>query len=246
MAKIDADIVQGISPASSLILYVQGPGLEPSADHEKSIFGRRCGILFYANDDGVEYARSISTIELLRLYGFITQHREINPEILFSMNSTLDALLPHSLPYEFLRSIMDTSTLRSNMLNDFISSCKGKIITAQCFHIEHQNSNNTLDWGKSYKDDNGNFRIISHLQKHKADDWSLAVFKDINIKYHIILKRRQLQMLNNRLVLYKPVMMNSKYLELIVVPQSLRKRLFKQYHSGPMGGYMGEYKTFTI
>ena len=31
---MDADVVQGISPASILILDVQGPGLEPSIYYE--------------------------------------------------------------------------------------------------------------------------------------------------------------------------------------------------------------------
>ena len=63
---MDAEVVQGISPASRLILDVQGPGLEPSKDYENYLFIQQCRILFYENDDGVQYARSISTLELLR------------------------------------------------------------------------------------------------------------------------------------------------------------------------------------
>ena len=47
--------------------------------------------------------------------------------------------------------------------------------TAQCFHVEQQNASSMIDQGKSYKDDNDNFRIIHHLRKHKADDWSPTV-----------------------------------------------------------------------
>ena len=72
---MDADIVQGIFAASSLILDVQCPGMEPSTDYENPLFVRQCGIFFYANDYGVQYARPISTIKLLRLYRIITQHR---------------------------------------------------------------------------------------------------------------------------------------------------------------------------
>ena len=38
-------------------------------------------------------------------------------------------------------------------------------------------------------------------------------------------------------------MMNINYLSLIVVPQSLLKRLLENYHSGPTGRHRGEYKT---
>ena len=37
--------------------------------------------------------------------------------------------------------------------------------------------------------------------------------------------------------------MEDKYIRLIIVPVSLRRRLFKHYHSGPSGGHMGTYKT---
>ena len=123
VTKMDADVVQGISPASSLILGLQGPGLEPSTYYENSLFGQRCGISFYDNDDGFQYACSISTLELLCLYGVITQHGEINPSLLFTLDSTLDFLLPHRLTYEFRRTIMHKSTSCSNIRYAFISSC---------------------------------------------------------------------------------------------------------------------------
>ena len=135
VAKMDVDVVQGIYPASSLILDTQGRVLEPYTEYENPLFGWQCGILVYENYDRVQYSSSISTLKLLRLYGIITQHGEINPELLFSMDITLDALLTHSLPYEFRITIIYTSTLRSHILNDFISICDGKMSTSQCFHI---------------------------------------------------------------------------------------------------------------
>ena len=60
---MDADVVQG-TPPQPLVLYwnVQGPGLETSTDYESYLFGQRCGISFFTNDDGVQYDRSISTL----------------------------------------------------------------------------------------------------------------------------------------------------------------------------------------
>ena len=74
VAKIDADVIQVISPASSIILDAQGLGLEPSTDYGFFLFGHQCGISFYANYYEFQYARSISMLELLRLYEVITQH----------------------------------------------------------------------------------------------------------------------------------------------------------------------------
>ena len=70
---------------------------------------------------------------------------------------------------------MDTLTSRTNILGDFISNSTGQMSTAQCFHVEQQNASSMIDQEKSYKDDNDNFRIIHHLRKHKADDWSPTV-----------------------------------------------------------------------
>ena len=83
-----------------------------------------------------------------------------------------------------------------------------------------------LIWGKSYKDSNDTFLIIYDLWKNKAEDWTLPFKKYVNRKYHIFLKSGQLQMLNNCLIFYEPVVMNSKYLALIVIPQSWWNRLF--------------------
>ena len=85
------------------------------------------------------------------------------------MDITLDALLPHSLPYEFRRKIMNTSTLRSHILIAFISSCDGQMSTSQYFRIEQHIACNTLDWENAYKYDNDNFRIIYHIKKYKAE-----------------------------------------------------------------------------
>ena len=92
--------------------------------------------LFYAYYNVVQYAHSISTLELLHLYGIIRKHGEINPALLFFMDSTLDGLLPHSLSNELWRTILDTSILRSHILVPFKSLCDRKIFTSQYFHIE--------------------------------------------------------------------------------------------------------------
>ena len=77
--------------------------------------------------------------------------------MLLYMDSTLDALLPHSIPYECWRTIMDTLTLQSNIIDAFISSYDGQMSTSQCFHIEQHNAYNALDWEKSYQYENDNF-----------------------------------------------------------------------------------------
>ena len=50
-------------------------------------------------------------------------------------------------------------------------------------------------------------------------------------------------LLDNKLLLFKAMNMDSKIISFIIVPTSLRRTLFDHYHGGPSGGHMGEYKT---
>ena len=49
--------------------------------------------------------------------------------------------------------------------------------------------------------------------------------------------------MNNKLVLFKPILANHRHVIFIIVPISLRHKFFSHYHADPSGGYMGEYKT---
>ena len=65
----------------------------------------------------------------------------------------------------------------------------------------------------------------------------------IQTEYHQRLKNDCIRMLHNKLVIYKPVFKNLKYIGLIIVPEPLRRIIFSHYHAGPSGAHMGEYKT---
>ena len=49
--------------------------------------------------------------------------------------------------------------------------------------------------------------------------------------------------MRSKFVYFKPILTNTKYIGLIIVPLGLRRSLFSHYHAGPTGGHMGEYKT---
>ena len=52
-----------------------------------------------------------------------------------------------------------------------------------------------------------------------------------------------IHIMGNKLALFKPVNVNSKYITLLIVPEPLRRKLFSHYHAGPTRGHMGECKT---
>ena len=62
------------------------------------------------------------------------------------------------------------------------------------------------------------------------------------MSYRTNLKAGQTTLLGEKLMLFKVLKMQSKDLLLIIVPESIRKVLFDNYHDGPSGGHMGEYK----
>ena len=52
-----------------------------------------------------------------------------------------------------------------------------------------------------------------------------------------------IQIMGDKLVLFKPINMASKYITLIITPASLWRNIFSHYHAGPSGGHMGVYKA---
>jgi len=47
---------------------------------------------------------------------------------------------------------------------------------------------------------------------------------------------------DQNLVLFKPIFQQTWYGGLIIIPLSLRRQVFSHYHAGPSTGHMGEYK----
>ena len=60
------------------------------------------------------------------------------------------------------------------------------------------------------------------------------------------LKKGDIVVLRDKLLLCKAINMNIRLLSLIIVPESLCRPLFDHDHSGPSGGHMGEDRTLYI
>ena len=61
----------------------------------------------------------------------------------------------------------------------------------------------------------------------------------INSAYRVPLKDNIIRIVNKELVLFKPILANHWHVILIIVPISLRRKLFSHYHAGPSSGHMG-------
>ena len=65
----------------------------------------------------------------------------------------------------------------------------------------------------------------------------------MNSVYHFPLKEKRIKIVNDKVILFKPILTDHHHVMLIVVPILLRRKLLSHYHAGPTGGHMGEYKT---
>ena len=99
-----------------------------------------------------------------------------------------------------------------------------------------------LYWSKAYMNDKDTNMMLKNNQKLKNVKCTVDQLKLIIPGYKTSLKEVIIQIFNGKLVLYKLILANHQYVELIIVPQSLRRVLFSHFHAGPSGGHMGEYK----
>jgi len=81
------------------------------------------------------------------------------------------------------------------------------------------------------------------LTQHKAHEIPSTVISTAPGEYKLMLAKGLIAIVNDKLVYFKPILMNMKYVTLLIVPENLRKPIFSHYHAGPSTGHMGEYKT---
>ena len=84
---------------------------------------------------------------------------------------------------------------------------------------------------------------VKEYSKIKNVKLTADQFKSISIGYKIAPKEGRIQILNDNLVCHKPILVNHLYFALIIIPKSLRRSVFGNFHAGPIGGHMGEYKN---
>ena len=127
------------------------------------------------------------------------------------------------------------------MIESFSHSDAMQCDTSQCYFTTTPPE--TLDWGKAYKEDVDTNLIMSKLTTIKEGKWDEESLSKINSAYKLPLRDGRIQIVNNKLVLFKPILANQRNIMLIIVPTPLRRKMFSHYHAGPSGGHMGEYKT---
>ena len=83
---------------------------------------------------------------------------------------------------------------------------------------------------------------MTRLITHNTYDCPKAILSNIDSKYYLHLNRGYLQLYNDYLVYFKPILMEIIYIALLVVPTGLQRQLVSHYYVDPRVGHMGEYK----
>ena len=159
------------------------------------------------------------------------------------MDATLGNIIQFSLTLSIHISTFSSSSFLPHILYSLVTKCDSITYVTQCFSTTAFPVKPTIDWKTEYSKDNNTHAIMNYFITHNPDGWKKVILSAIYSRYHLHPIRGYPQLYNDRLVYFKPIHMESRYIALIFVRTVLRKKLFSQYHAGPSGGHMGEYKT---
>ena len=81
------------------------------------------------------------------------------------------------------------------------------------------------------------------MEKKKDAIWTVKMLKPTSAGYKTALKYVRIQIFNKKLVLYKSILANYRFVALIIVPIYLRQKRSIHFHAGPNGYHMGKDKT---
>ena len=182
---------------------------------EPSFFGQRFGVPFQS-ENGRWYARRITTTELVSVYSI-----EIDKDAVFptKLDSVIDDLLPHSIPWTFRNSMMRDDNYITNLLKPFSYSDIQQCDTSQCYFTS--TTPESLDWTNAYNDDMDTRFTTSKLLDSQQVVWNDKDLSKINSAYRVPLKDNTIQIVNKNLVLFKSILANHRHVMLIIVPISL-------------------------
>ena len=231
---------------ADLILDPAFPGHEPvSVDQKNVILGRRFGIPI-PKDDRITQGRQdwlirpLSNYEMLQMYSIPTNKLSMCTEH-DALTHSLDERLPFSMPWKLREHTIVSLLTELGILDKFVHSSSIHCDTIQCYFTKQ--TPETLDWKSAYENDPSTQSIMQGLTNHKPTEWTQEETAAAGQGYKLALQDGRVLLVDHKLVLFKPIFQQTRYVGLIIVPLSLRRKVFSHYHAGPSAGHMGEYKT---
>tara|TARA_B110000114_G_scaffold73986_1_gene78358 strand:- start:341 stop:886 length:546 start_codon:yes stop_codon:yes gene_type:complete len=113
-------------------------------------------------------------------------------------------------------------------MDDFMFSDSTHSNAAQCFFSKA--STETFDWEQAYLEDPETVTVMQLLLNcHDKPSFTDEQLQTVSVSYKTALKDNRIQLVNGKLVLYKPFQMNTRCVALVIVPASLRKKVFSHF-----------------
>ena len=97
------------------------------------------------------------------------------------------------------------------------------------------------NWEEAYQKYSETKLFLDYLSINASLDKS--TIRTLPAAYHTTIVRNQIGLLSDRLVHYEHISFAHKHICRIVIPLSLRRKLFVLMYASPVAGHMGEYKT---
>ena len=145
------------------------------------------------------------------------------------------------IPTNLRASITEKIVEHAGFADDMLYDESETLDMYQCYQMLAEPTD--MNWIDAYNQDPSKRIMMSTLSCDTKTIWTKDQLDSIELEYRLNLRTHFISFLYNRMAVYKPVFKNVKYVGLIIVPYSLQRIIFSHYHSGPSGGYMGEYKT---
>ena len=232
---------QCVQAGPQMVLDPDFLGTEPTTLMENEYFGQRFGIPCESYR-GFITARPPTTQELLSMYQL-----NVDPTINVSqpdLSRKINKYISHCIPLQLrAASLTMDNPAHFSFADVLLSSDDTHTDVFQCLTISTKPAPHTVDWTQAYNADPTSQFMISLAQSKTKLTPQDTQLKQVPSCFRQALVARHIQFLQGKLVLFKSILANTKYVGLIIVPPTLRKSLFSHYHAGPSGGHVGEYKT---
>ena len=144
-------------------------------------------------------------------------------------------------PFTYENNITRCTLAGSGLTEDLYYGSEETIEATHCYFTTK--IPDVLDWTQDYTQDIATSAMINGFKQHTGNTWIPTKMNQIHKSFHPYLRRKEIQFLNGKLFLFKPVFEKVRYIGLTIVPCAMQRCLFSHYYCGPTGDHMGEYKT---
>jgi len=123
------------------------------------------------------------------------------------MDAILDKLIPYCRPFRLKANVMNSAQKISSLEDMFVYGEDKQAVTVQCYHVTAAKTpTKSLDWHQEYTKDVNTKIIVDALLLHKPHQVPQDIIQYIKAPCGALVKACLVNLLNDLLVYYKPIM----------------------------------------